>query len=169
MTEDVSAATEADSIRDNIENIPISNRSSVIQRFKKTFTNFKSYSPTAVSAAANISPTAAPSSKLSSPSQTSSSNIAGEMDSNGKYRFGPLVWRSSKERKKTNRRDKCNSGDSGIQVEIDDGYGPESIVSIFIFLLSFFFYIYLNLYIVYGNEFPLYLAGHCDQEQSTRR
>lgn len=38
------------------------------------------------------------------------------------YRFGPLVWRTSKERKKTkiHRRDKCNSGDSGIQVELDN-------------------------------------------------
>lgn len=38
------------------------------------------------------------------------------------YRFGPLVWRSSKERRKTKhqRRDKCNSGDSGIQVELDN-------------------------------------------------
>lgn len=135
MTDDAIPEAEGDSIRDNLENIPISNRSSVIQRFKKTFTNFKSYSPTAVSAAANISPSAAPSPK-SSPSHTTAAAIAGEMDSNGKYRFGPLVWRSSKERKKTNRRDKCNSGDSGIQVEIDDGYGPENIVSIFpIFLL----------------------------------
>ncbi|XP_058974375.1 uncharacterized protein LOC131800713 isoform X3 [Musca domestica] len=39
-----------------------------------------------------------------------------------KYRFGPLVWRSSKERRKTkyNRRDKCNSGDSGIQIELEN-------------------------------------------------
>lgn len=39
-----------------------------------------------------------------------------------KYRFGPLVWRTSKERRKTkyNRRDKCNSGDSGIQIELEN-------------------------------------------------
>lgn len=48
------------------------------------------------------------------------------------YRFGPLVWRSSKERRKTKhqRRDKCNSGDSGIQVELDNEdslHGPESL------------------------------------------
>lgn len=153
MADDVSSDDKPD-----IENTPVPNRTSVIQRFKKTFTNFKSYSPTAVSAAANISPTAAPSSKTSSPLHTAA-NIAGEMDSNGKYRFGPLVWRSSKERKKTNRRDKCNSGDSGIQVEIDDGYGPESIVSCLLFI-SFFFYVLMSF---------LYLAGHCDQEQSTRR
>ena len=37
-------------------------------------------------------------------------------------RFGPLVWRTSKERRKTKsyRRDKCNSGDSGIQVELEN-------------------------------------------------
>ncbi|XP_030568388.1 uncharacterized protein LOC115768071 isoform X3 [Drosophila novamexicana] len=41
--------------------------------------------------------------------------------SSAKYRFGPLIWRSSKERRKTkfNRRDKCNSGDSGIQIELE--------------------------------------------------
>ncbi|XP_017057863.1 uncharacterized protein LOC108099077 isoform X5 [Drosophila ficusphila] len=41
--------------------------------------------------------------------------------SSNKYRFGPLIWRTSKERRKTkyNRRDKCNSGDSGIQIELD--------------------------------------------------
>jgi len=36
-------------------------------------------------------------------------------------RFGPLVWRSSKERKKGKkaaRNAKCNSGDSGIQIEV---------------------------------------------------
>lgn len=39
-----------------------------------------------------------------------------------KYRFGPLIWRTSKERRKTkhHRRDKCNSGDSGIQVELEN-------------------------------------------------
>lgn len=38
------------------------------------------------------------------------------------HRFGPLVWRSSKERKKSNkaaRNAKCNSGDSGIQIEVN--------------------------------------------------
>ena len=37
-------------------------------------------------------------------------------------RFGSLVWRSSKERRntKSHRRDKCNSGDSGIQVELEN-------------------------------------------------
>lgn len=38
------------------------------------------------------------------------------------HRFGPLVWRTSKERRKAKhqRRDKCNSGDSGIHVELDN-------------------------------------------------
>lgn len=32
------------------------------------------------------------------------------------------MWRTSKERRKTKsyRRDKCNSGDSGIQVELEN-------------------------------------------------
>ncbi|KAJ9585687.1 hypothetical protein L9F63_002477, partial [Diploptera punctata] len=37
------------------------------------------------------------------------------------FKFGPLVWRSSKERKKGKkaaRNAKCNSGDSGIQIEM---------------------------------------------------
>ncbi|XP_078051254.1 rho guanine nucleotide exchange factor 3 isoform X1 [Augochlora pura] len=41
-----------------------------------------------------------------------------------KFRFGPLVWRSSKERKKGSkaaRNAKCNSGDSGIQIEMVSG------------------------------------------------
>ncbi|KXZ75736.1 Spermatogenesis-associated protein 13-like Protein [Tribolium castaneum] len=43
-----------------------------------------------------------------------------------KSRFGPLIWRSSKERKKLNkaaRNAKCNSGDSGIQIEMMPGCG----------------------------------------------
>lgn len=40
-------------------------------------------------------------------------------DADAVYHFGPLKWRSSKERRKVKqlRRDKCNSGDSGIHVE----------------------------------------------------
>lgn len=40
-------------------------------------------------------------------------------DADSVYHFGPLKWRSSKERRKVKqlRRDKCNSGDSGIHVE----------------------------------------------------
>lgn len=50
-------------------------------------------------------------------------------------RFGPLIWRSSKDRKKLNkaaRNAKCNSGDSGIQIEV-------GITSSF--LLASFYYI----------------------------
>ncbi|XP_053597025.1 uncharacterized protein LOC103576107 isoform X2 [Microplitis demolitor] len=48
--------------------------------------------------------------------------------SDQKFRFGPLVWRTSKERKKSNkaaRNAKCNSGDSGIQIEITGGPSTE--------------------------------------------
>lgn len=43
-------------------------------------------------------------------------------DADSVYHFGPLKWRSSKERRKVKqlRRDKCNSGDSGIHVEHDN-------------------------------------------------
>lgn len=37
------------------------------------------------------------------------------------FRFGPLVWRSNKDHKKLNkaaRNAKCNSGDSGIHIEV---------------------------------------------------
>ncbi|XP_014239242.1 uncharacterized protein LOC106660809 [Cimex lectularius] len=43
-----------------------------------------------------------------------------------RFRFGPLVWRSSKERKRNKnvgRSSKCNSGDSGIQVETNSIVG----------------------------------------------
>ncbi|KAL3277290.1 hypothetical protein HHI36_012640 [Cryptolaemus montrouzieri] len=43
-----------------------------------------------------------------------------------KPRFGSLIWRSSKERKRMNkaaRNAKCNSGDSGIQIEMVHGCG----------------------------------------------
>ncbi|XP_034186585.2 rho guanine nucleotide exchange factor 3 isoform X2 [Osmia lignaria lignaria] len=47
-----------------------------------------------------------------------------DTNSDQKFRFGPLVWRSSKERKKGSkaaRNAKCNSGDSGIQIEMVSG------------------------------------------------
>lgn len=55
------------------------------------------------------------------PTASSESGPEGGDASSGKYRFGPLIWRTSKERRKTkfNRRDKCNSGDSGIQIELE--------------------------------------------------
>uniref|UniRef100_A0A0A9YF62 Spermatogenesis-associated protein 13 n=1 Tax=Lygus hesperus TaxID=30085 RepID=A0A0A9YF62_LYGHE len=46
-----------------------------------------------------------------------------------KFRLGPLVWRSSKERKKGKkaaRSAKCNSGDSGIQIEMVGRAGDSS-------------------------------------------
>ncbi|XP_046397730.1 uncharacterized protein LOC124164449 [Ischnura elegans] len=50
------------------------------------------------------------------------------------FRFGPLVWRSSKERnkkgKKAARKAKCNSGDSGIQIEISHGSAGGSITGV---------------------------------------
>ncbi|CRK90297.1 CLUMA_CG004007, isoform A, partial [Clunio marinus] len=70
---------------------------SVLQKFKKTF--FKNGKSNVPSADNNL-----------------------ETNESKHHRFGPLVWRSSKERRKTksHRRDKCNSGDSGIQVELEN-------------------------------------------------
>jgi Rho guanine nucleotide exchange factor 4/29 len=72
---------------------------SVLQKFKKTFSHLKSQK--VVTSVTELPPPAA---------------------DNNKHRFGNLVWRTSKERRKTksHRRDKCNSGDSGIQVELDN-------------------------------------------------
>lgn len=49
-------------------------------------------------------------------------NATGDTADTTKYRFGPLMWRTSKERRKAkhHRRDKCNSGDSGIQIELEN-------------------------------------------------
>lgn len=59
------------------------------------------------------------------PNHSSHTNSASTNDTTT-FRFGPLVWRTSKERRKTksHRRDKCNSGDSGIQVELDGADEP---------------------------------------------
>ncbi|KAG5320378.1 SPT13 protein, partial [Pseudoatta argentina] len=56
--------------------------------------------------------------------QSSQSQHKDDSSNDQKFRFGPLVWRSSKERKKGNkaaRNAKCNSGDSGIQIEMVSG------------------------------------------------
>lgn len=76
---------------------------SVLQKLKNTLSHLKGNNK---STTASVSGTSA--TMNSSPDSTT-------------YRFGPLVWRSSKERRKAkhHRRDKCNSGDSGIQVELD--------------------------------------------------
>ncbi|XP_030386384.1 uncharacterized protein LOC115633127 isoform X2 [Scaptodrosophila lebanonensis] len=118
----------------------------VLQKFKRTLTNFNNKNqlqitqlpPTATSAG-DVATAAATTKPKSSPNNTptvcitaanpttaaSAAAAASEADigdaNSGKYRFGPLIWRSSKERRKTkfNRRDKCNSGDSGIQIELE--------------------------------------------------
>ncbi|KAG8227169.1 hypothetical protein J437_LFUL009858, partial [Ladona fulva] len=60
--------------------------------------------------------------------------IEAERDPESVFRFGPLVWRSSKERnkkgKKAARKAKCNSGDSGIQIEIGHGSTGGSITGV---------------------------------------
>ncbi|XP_021697248.1 uncharacterized protein LOC5577573 isoform X2 [Aedes aegypti] len=115
---------------------------SVLQKFKKTFSQFKP--------AKGVPPVLASANSNSLSSSTSSSNsnhphhliVNSGMSLDGRsqerpvlpppppvqsqqtshhHRFGPLIWRSSKERRKTksHRRDKCNSGDSGIQVELE--------------------------------------------------
>ncbi|XP_016995972.3 uncharacterized protein RhoGEF3 isoform X6 [Drosophila takahashii] len=106
----------------------------VLQIFKRTLNNFNSknqmhISPLSPAAAGSnppktkTSPTT-PTVSITAPSTTmpASEPVAEGGDaSSGKYRFGPLIWRTSKERRKTkyNRKDKCNSGDSGIQIELE--------------------------------------------------
>nr|XP_016934002.1 uncharacterized protein LOC108012961 isoform X2 [Drosophila suzukii] len=118
----------------------------VLQKFKRTLNNFNSKNqmhitpltpPTACSnlTKAKTSPTA-PNVSITAPATTSASEPGAEGGdaSSGKYRFGPLIWRTSKERRKTkyNRRDKCNSGDSGIQIELeqDEQYSRALTVSV---------------------------------------
>lgn len=93
---------------------------SVLQKFKKTFSHLKGKSSTA-NALAGTQPNLSVHTAATLP-LTMSETLANE---SARYRFGPLIWRSSKERRKTkhHRRDKCNSGDSGIQVELDNDDG----------------------------------------------
>ncbi|XP_068139927.1 platelet binding protein GspB isoform X2 [Drosophila tropicalis] len=117
----------------------------VLQKFKRTFNNFQQRNqlnithmpakptkpksspttPTGTITAA-LPPTASFTAPLGIGTTAQEPIVEVNDASSGKYRFGPLIWRSSKERRKTkfNRRDKCNSGDSGIQVELeqDDHY-----------------------------------------------
>lgn len=101
---------------------------SVLQKFKKTFSNLKGKS----SSIQSNQPTTHSSAPLNNGGgggggvgvgnngiALTGGDNAGDVT---KYRFGPLVWRSSKERRKTkhHRRDKCNSGDSGIHVELEN-------------------------------------------------
>lgn len=92
---------------------------SVLQKFKKTFSNLKGKS----SSVQSNQPTTHSSAPLNNGNSGSLTLATGDSGADvTKYRFGPLVWRSSKERRKTkhHRRDKCNSGDSGIHVELEN-------------------------------------------------
>lgn len=104
---------------------------SVLQKFRKTFSNLKgktSISSTngtsigSVNSSNHVSSHSASASINSTHSMVSSTNPSFDNADIIKYRFGPLIWRTSKERRKTkhHRRDKCNSGDSGIQVELEN-------------------------------------------------
>ncbi|XP_038115396.1 uncharacterized protein LOC6036591 [Culex quinquefasciatus] len=113
---------------------------SVLQKFKKTFAQFKPTTKAAASpqplssvgpgshsfdAGTNFLPQQQQQhpphlvTTMSVDSAASDSTKQGQLTTH--HRFGPLIWRSSKERRKTksHRRDKCNSGDSGIQVELE--------------------------------------------------
>lgn len=131
--------------------VPVASQNvGVLQKFKRTLTNFNKHQQSTGTTAGsqhhqhqpqhhasttglatsspasdsnNTTASAAPvsGSFLMPDTEMSTSTDVTDASSN-KYRFGPLVWRSSKERRKTkyNRRDKCNSGDSGIQIELEN-------------------------------------------------
>lgn len=108
-------------ITENHQQHPAHVSASVLQKFKKTFSQFKS----GKSNAPQPPMTSIPSQATVTASTATSTNTTNSYDTStdtAKYRFGPLIWRSSKERRKTkhHRRDKCNSGDSGIQVELEN-------------------------------------------------
>ncbi|XP_017779219.1 PREDICTED: rho guanine nucleotide exchange factor 4-like [Nicrophorus vespilloides] len=105
---------------------------SVLQKFRKTFSlRFQKKGSKESSCASDIGETLSeilgePSEEEVSPQhQVLQSNEPKEGEqTEQKHRFGPLIWRSSKERKKLNkaaRSMKCNSGDSGIQIEMASG------------------------------------------------
>lgn len=105
---------------------------SVLQKFRKTFSNLKgksSISSTNGTALGPVNSSNHVSNNISiasinsnTHSMVSTTNQTFDNTDIIKYRFGPLIWRTSKERRKTkhHRRDKCNSGDSGIQVELEN-------------------------------------------------
>ncbi|XP_050306057.1 uncharacterized protein LOC126743130 isoform X2 [Anthonomus grandis grandis] len=114
---------------------------SILQKFRQTISSHLSQRKLSKDSCASedTASEALPSGEDSSPRHTSTIiSIGGtcntERDdnvkqSNQKYRFGPLVWHSSKERDKLNkaaRSAKCNSGDSGIQIEIPGSCGGTS-------------------------------------------
>ncbi|XP_030239648.1 uncharacterized protein LOC108650108 isoform X2 [Drosophila navojoa] len=106
----------------------------VLQKFKRTFNYLNNKNQLQITPMSTTTTTTTPAvsamdSKLpletgtatASAAKAPTGNAAAVDASSAKYRFGPLIWRSSKERRKTkfNRRDKCNSGDSGIQIELE--------------------------------------------------
>ncbi|XP_060525179.1 uncharacterized protein LOC132701359 [Cylas formicarius] len=108
---------------------------SVLQKFRKTFSLRFQRKSSKDSCASEDNMSDAPHSEedSSSPGRLDAVPVdeRGVEDSHGtsfdhKSKFGPLIWRSSKERKKLNkaaRNAKCNSGDSGIQIEMPGCYG----------------------------------------------
>nr|XP_049463997.1 serine-rich adhesin for platelets isoform X3 [Anopheles coluzzii] len=106
---------------------PVQVSESVLQKFRKTFSHFKTSksAPHPVTAAGVTMPTTTTGLTTSTDLQTAGATMSvddKQQQQHHHHRFGPLIWRSSKERRKTksHRRDKCNSGDSGIQVELDN-------------------------------------------------
>lgn len=116
------------------ENIPVAETNhtsnnttaSVLQKFRKTFSNFKGKSSTNSGTMSQLNQiTGNPCATINNTTSTVTTAAPAQCNDSTditKYRFGPLIWRSSKERRKTkhHRRDKCNSGDSGIQVELEN-------------------------------------------------
>lgn len=87
--------------------------SGVLRKFKKTLSNFKGKPPQ--------NPHSSHQTAAAVQQGTVINNCPMEHE-NKTHRFGPLIWRTSKERHKAKhqRRDKCNSGDSGIHVELEN-------------------------------------------------
>lgn len=116
----------------NITTTATTTSSSVLQKFRKTFSNLKGKSASIGSTngpsqiAVNGSNQVPTNNSVTLSNHTNSMVNAKNPSFDNvdiiKYRFGPLIWRTSKERRKTkhHRRDKCNSGDSGIQVELEN-------------------------------------------------
>ncbi|KAL1464597.1 hypothetical protein WDU94_004227, partial [Cyamophila willieti] len=104
---------------------------SVLQKFRKSF-SLRFYKKSSSNSSASSQPE--PHHPTSKQYETQHSNEFEPPDSpphtDQKFRFGPLIWRSSKERrkgKKASRNQKCNSGDSGIQIEmVGRGTGDSS-------------------------------------------
>lgn len=125
-----------------------STTTSVLQKFRKTFSNLKGRTTSMSSSnGPSIGSMNGGSNHVSSNSIISINSVHSMVNAATatahptfdnadiiKYRFGPLIWRTSKERRKTkhHRRDKCNSGDSGIQVELenDENCGSDMIDSL---------------------------------------